>query len=76
MIKYVIFDIDDTLVSNPDFNNLFPKEDTRESWDKYYQLIDYHKYVKIQNTQFLKIKSAVLFLRKMDLYKKGNFKWI
>lgn len=34
----------------------------------------YHKYIKIQNTQFLKIKSAVLFLRKMDLYKKGNFK--
>lgn len=67
MTKYVIFDIDDTLVSNPDFNNLFPKEDTRESWDKYYQLIDYHKYVKINKNmvelvKLLATKYIILFV--------------
>lgn len=67
MTKYVIFDIDDTLVSNLDFNNLFPNENSRESWDKYYQLIDYYKVVKINKNmvelvKLLATKYVILFV--------------
>lgn len=46
MPKYIIFDIDDTLVSNPNFNKYIPKDNTREAWDIYLEKIDYYKYAE------------------------------
>ena len=46
MPKYIIFDIDDTLVSNPDFTKYIPEINTREAWDLYLKKIDYYRHAK------------------------------
>lgn len=46
MPKYVILDIDDTLVYNSNFNKYIPKDNTREAWDLYLEKINYYNQVE------------------------------